>query len=49
MDYTRKKSVITCLDPKTSKNYVSINAAKRESRRLQGNGHTVKVIKETPQ
>ena len=43
MNYTRKKHVITDADGKSA-SHKSINEAKRMSRQLQKDGHTVKVI-----
>jgi hypothetical protein len=50
-NYTRKQGVITNTKTNESTNYgadqihAGINAAKRESRKLQKTGHTVRVIK----
>ncbi len=50
-NYTRKGGVITNTDNNQVTNYgaeqphMGINAAKRESRKLQKKGHTVRVIK----
>ena len=46
MDYTRKKHVITEVASGKAEAFKSINAAKRESRRLQLAGNNVSVVKE---
>lgn len=54
MNYIRKAHVITCVDTNTSESFTqktragdipTINGAKRASRKLQGEGHTVRVEK----
>ena len=54
MDYTRNKSTITEVEtgkattyfvPGIEKKVPSINAAKRESRKLQAAGNTVRVVR----
>lgn len=44
MDYTRKKHIITDADGKQQA-FKSINEAKRASRKLQREGHKVRVIR----
>lgn len=44
-DYTRNKHVITNTATGESKDWGSINKAKKESRRLQQSGNTLSVIK----
>lgn len=45
MNYTRNKHIITNTKTGKTAHYNSINQAKRTSRGLQKEGHTVRVIK----
>lgn len=45
MDYTRRSNIISEVESKKAQHFDSINAAKRESRRLQKEGHKVTVIR----
>lgn len=44
MDYQRKGKDIKCLDTGAIINHKHFNEAKRKSRELQGEGHTMRVV-----